>query len=990
MKNQLSSKFKSHFAIQRLILKSLLFLAFLVTEICDTEAQQAKSEVDQDQLPKASEIGDRLFTLKVMPIFKEKCVGCHGGNQQDIKGEFSILSRQSVLRGGESGDPAIVIGHPDDSYMVSAIKWEGSEMPPKENDRLTPLQISTIEQWVRIGAPWPSDARQKQIQEENASIIENEDGRLVATSGGQSDQWTNRRYQREDLWAFLPLRTQSELNPKGIPRNQMIDHLITEELNQQEYSSAPEATAAELIRRATYDLTGLPPTYEEVSQFQTQHAKNSKKAWSELIERLLSSPRYGEHWGRHWLDVTRYSDTAGMSNDYERSNLWRYRDYVIRSFNSDKPYNEFVREQLAGDELADLSLQAREELTREELEVSQVKGQYNQQESEWIVATGFLRLGPWDNAMIANDEARQIYLDDLVNITGQTFLSQTLRCVKCHDHKFDPIPTRDYYRIYSAFGTTQMAERNVPFLESENRQRFHEEQTHVEKMLAYARTEKDKIINVQETAAKEWYQEHQLPYKTEDDRRNDPDEMKPPRHVGLNYVQQGQLKVREQDEWIWNRRLERYQPMAQSVYNADSTILAWNGARMLRINRKRQKGTTTTGNILIGGALTAVGEAVMPGVLSAVAVPSSNDPAAPYTISDSINGRRLALANWIVDESNPLTTRSIVNRVWKYHFGSGIAANPNNFGGKGAKPTHPQLLDYLANDFMEQGWSIKSLHRLIMMSSTYKQSTRHPDLDSLQESDPNNLYLARFSRRRLIAEELRDSILQSTGELVHEIGGLPIMPEINMEVALQPRMIQFSIAPAYQPSPTPEQRNRRSVYAYQVRGQADPFSELFNQPNPNESCESRETAAVTPQAFALLNSETMNDRAIAIAERILLESQKESGPEKSDLQNQIRRAFRYILKREPSPRERQRLSEYALKMIPYHQTHAAQPTVYPTKITRSLVEEFTGRPFEYEEILPVFEDYRADTKADQVSAESKALADVCLLLFNTNEFLYVE
>jgi hypothetical protein len=232
--------------------------------------------------------------------------------------------------------------------------------------------------------------------------------------------------------------------------------------------------------------------------------------------------------------------------------------------------------------------------------------------------------------------------------------------------------------------------------------------------------------------------------------------------------------------------------------------------------------------------------------------------------------------------------------------------------------------------------------------------------------------------------------LQSTGELVHEIGGLPIMPEINMEVALQPRMIQFSIAPAYQPSPTPEQRNRRSVYAYQVRGQADPFSELFNQPNPNESCESRETAAVTPQAFALLNSETMNDRAIAIAERILLESQKESGPEKSDLQDQIRRAFRYILKREPSPRERQRLSEYALKMIPYHQTHAAQPTVYPTKITRSLVEEFTGRPFEYEEILPVFEDYRADTKADQVSAESKALADVCLLLFNTNEFLYVE
>ena len=964
---------------------TLLLLGTSSSPLCiATEIKTGRDE-------KVTESVEKLFTLKVMPVLKEKCGGCHGDNPDDLKGGLSVLSRESLLTGGETGEPSIEIGKPRDSYLVSAIKWEDSEMPPKESDRLTPDQIEAIEKWIEFGAPWPSLERQKAIRQEAANRWENEEGTLVATSGGQSEQWTNRRYQKEDLWAFLPLKPMSSIEPLEIRGHQLIDALINKKLSDLELTPSAEASPRELIRRATYDLTGLPPKYEQIVEFEKRYAKDKDAAWHQLLETLLASPRYGEHWGRHWLDVTRYSDTGGMSNDYERSNLWRYRDYVIRSFNSDKPYDDFIREQIAGDEMADHSLRKRLKIDTKQLHQMQEQGEYNQEESEWIIATGFLRLGPWDNAMIENDEARQIYLDDLVNITGQTFLSQTLRCVKCHDHKFDPIPTRDYYSIYSAFGTTQMAERPVPFLESENKSRFEEGEAHVQTMLAYARTEKDKIIDVQETAAKQWYEEHQLPYKTENERRSDPDEMKPPRHVGLNFIQQGQRKVREQDEWIWNRRLERYQPMAQSVYNAESNLLAWNGARMLRINRKKQKGTTTTSNILVGGNLNAIGEKVTPGVLSALGLTSSEDLDSPFSLPANTDGRRLALANWIADERNQLTSRSIVNRVWQFHFGKGIAANPNNFGAKGSKPTHPELLDYLAQHFIENEWSIKNLHRLIMQSDSYRRSTQPADSQQQSEIDPNNEYLASFPRRRLLSEEIRDSILQASGELKHELGGLPCMPEINMEVALQPRMIQFSIAPAYQPSPLPAVRNRRSVYAYQVRGQADPFAELFNQPNPNESCELRESAAVTPQAFALLNSEMINDRSIAVANRIANQKKVSSNEGEPPITAEsVQDAFRFILQREASQEETERLLSYAEKMTSYHESNPAGKTTYPTRITRSLVEEFTGRPFEYEEILPVFESYQPDIKAHEVSPSIRALADICLLLFNTNEFIYVE
>lgn len=937
---------------------------------------------------------DRAFAVTVLPLLQQKCGGCHGGDANDIKGEFSIVDREHLLRGGESGEVAVVPGKPALGTLLAAVRWDGLEMPPKENDRLTESQVAAIEEWIQAGAPWPDVAAQATYRSEAMHDAASSDGVTVATSGGTSEAWTTRRYQPEDVWAFAPVAglspaEQRELvgaaplgaGPEALG-TAVIDALMQERLDAAGIAAVPRADARTLIRRATFDLHGLPPTPEEIDAFEAASADDAEAAWAALIDRLLASPRYGERWGRHWLDVTRYADTGGMSNDYERSNMWRYRDYVIRAFNNDKPYDDFIVEQLAGDELADRSVRDRTDGSPAEVFRAQEAGMYDEQEAEWIVATGFLRLGPWDNAMIEKEEARQIWLDDLVNITGQTFLSTTMRCVKCHDHKFDPIPTRDYYRLYAAFSTTHMAERPVPLLPEESRQGFETGRAHAQRMLDFAVAEKDRLIEKRETAARAWFEERGLPYQDDEARKSLPDEEKPPRHVGLDHVEQGQLKVREQDEWIWTRRLERYEPMTQSVYNAEDFMLAWNGARKLRIKRAKQPGELPACHILVGGALAAKGDEVAPGVLSATPAVVDGEAEDPFLLTDDVNGRRLGLARWIADPDNPLTTRSIVNRIWQGHFGVGLAANANNFGAKGAKPTHPRLLDFLAADFVEHSWTIKRLHRLIMQTAAYQRASTPPTGDAWSTADPDNRLLSHFPRRRLSAEELRDGILLVTGELQERAGGVPIMPEINQEVALEPRMIQFSLAPAYQPSKTPADRNGRSIYAYRVRGQADPFSELFNLPNPNESCEVRESAAVTPQVFSLLNSDQMTDRSIAFARRLEQEA--------ADTPTRIARAFVLAFGRDVSVTESERLGTYYADMLAYHRDTAAEPVSYPTTITRSLVEEFSGQPFEYQEILPVFEDYVPDLKAADVSADTRALADVCLLLLNTNEFLYVE
>ena len=501
-------------------------------------------------------------------------------------------------------------------------------------------------------------------------------------------------------------------------------------------------------------------------------------------------------------------------------------------------------------------------------------------------------------------------------------------------------------------------------------------------MLAFARAEKKRLVDKREAAARAWYAEHDLPYKEESKRRADPDDQKPPRHVGLDHVESGMLKVREQDEWIWERRLERFEPLVQSVFSArDMPKKNQNARKLRRFTVFRADDGIVDNRILTGGSLDAPGAKVSPGVLSAVSLRAQpNGPA--HVLPNDIGGRRTALAHWIADARNPLTVRSIVNRVWQYHFGRGLAANSNNFGAKGGKPTHPELLDYLSRRFLQGNWSIKKLHKAIMLSDVYRRSVVPVDETNLALVDPENSLLTHFRRRRLTAEEIRDSLLLVSGELVHSDGGIPVFPEMNMEVALQPRMIQFSLAPAYQPSVSRDERNRRTIFAYHCRGLADPFLELFNQPNPNESCELRDDASVTPQALTLLNSEFMSDRAVALANELAKTSR--------DDVMAIKIAFLRILGREPVDAELQQLVKFAGDTVRNRKRGIAAPSEYPTEITRSLVEEFSGLPFEYREILPKFKNYEADLKMADLSLEASGLADVCLLLMNTNEFLFVD
>ena len=906
-------------------------------------------------------LSEKLFSLKVRAILSSKCFSCHGSDNK-IKGGLNLTSLNDLMRGGDSGEPSVVPEKPDSSPLfLSVSRHQDSEwkaMPPKENDKLTDSQIKTLYQWIKTGAQWPDEKTQKSyIDKERSKKITNE-GVIVNTSGGLSEDWTYRRYKPEDLWAFEKLKNIKI--PDGY--DNPIDAFIGEKLKKIELSPAPPADFRTLIKRAYYDLIGLPPTPYEIYKFRLDWEKDKEIAWNNLVTKLLNSPHYGERWGQHWLDVVRYSDTGGYSNDYERSNAWRYRDYVIRSFNNDKPYNTFVVEQIAGDELWDNS----------------PKGKKNH---EHLIATGFLRMGPWDPAMIKVPEARQIYLDDVINSVGQTFLSTTMRCFKCHDHKSDPLPTRDYYQMYSAFAGTQMAERATPFLDNENLKRFSSEKQQLTKLLNFAESKVEILTTKRENAAKKWFSSKGLEYISHSKRKNLPDHKKPPRHVGLNHIEQGRLKVREQDSWIWQRRLERYSPLAQSVYNGEDPSGNLMNARKLRMRKLNNEKWKPTSHIYLGGSLNALGDRVKPGVLSAVGINTNSNSKEPHLIEDKLTGRRLAVAKWITNPENPLTSRSIVNRIWQYHFGKAIAGNPNNFGAKGQKPTHPELLDWLASDFVKNNWKIKRIHKLIMLSNTYRQSYFNPQKEIIKNKDPNNNYLSYFTPRRLTSEEIRDSILKISGELNTEIGGLPVMPEINMEVALEPRMIQFSLAPAYQASRTPKERNRRTIYAYRVRGQPNPFLEIFNQPNPNDSCEKRVTSTATPQAFTLMNSETMSDRSIALALRI----QKEA----DTTELKVKRAIQLTFGRVPNKNESKRLQNYIREMHQYHKAHHPTKKQYPVSIVRSLVEELSGKPFEYEEILPNYENYTADKKPSDVSPETRALADMCLLLFNANEFMYI-
>ena len=878
---------------------------------------------------------EKLFVGKVLPTLQAKCVSCHGDDAEKIKGDFNLSTQKLALVGGESGRPSIVPGKPLQSPLYLSVLREHddwSPMPPKENDKVLPGDVAAIRTWIADGAHWPDAERIKELQKQLDSEWSNSDGIKVKTSGGLSNDWTNRRYKPADLWAYQPLT-----KPKVPASNASnpIDAFINGKLTDRGLSPAPLADRRTLIRRATFDLIGLPPTPAEVDAFVNDPASDDL-AFANVIDRLLASPHYGEQWGRHWLDVSRYADSSGFSNDFDRGNAWRYRDYVIRSFNNDKPYNDFVREQVAGDEI-------------------------KPNDPEMKIAVGFLRMGPWElTGMEVAKVARQRFLDDVTDTVGQVFLAHAMQCCRCHDHKFDPLPTRDYYSLQATFATTQLAEAPAPFLEKENTSGF-EEQKYLEESRKRAEQERDRIDASHTASLKAWREKH-------------PGEKDPERVEYLSPYDLGMERYTRKTLARLEWELERYKPFALTVYDGRTPPMKNYMEPRRPAKKPFVEGALEQTHILTGGDVFSPSLEVEPGALSVIPV--------SVEIPETIVGRRKALADWLVDPGNPLTPRVMANRIWQWHFNQALAGNPNNFGATGKKPTHPELLDWLAATFVEEGWSIKRMHKRIMMSQAYRRASQHPHPEQVQKLDATGELYATFQPRRLTAEELRDAMLRVSGELNPMVGGIPARPNINPEVAYQPRMVMGTFSTAYQPSVLPLQRNRRSIYTLQLRGLRDPFFEVFNQPGSDTPCELRDAATVTPQAFTLLNgSETMT-RALVLAQRLLKETQT---PEAA-----IRRVFRLCMGRLPTETETAACLKHWDAMTERHQSVTMEKTTMPESIEREAVEENTGESFRFTEVLDVAKDYVADPHPADASPRERGLMEVCLVLLNTNEFAYID
>ncbi|MBK8501690.1 MAG: PSD1 domain-containing protein [Saprospiraceae bacterium] len=807
-------------------------------------------------------------------------MSCHGKEPDDIEAGLNLTYRQGLLKGGISGIPAIEPGVSERSALISAIKRLDPDkaMPPKAAEKMSPEEIEYFIKWIDGGAPWPEEDRRDQILGDPRWKGK---GKIsLPIEGALTEGWSNRNYRLSDLWAYRPI---SEVEvPSGA---HPVDYLLEGDIIESGLTKAPAASKQELARRLYFGLTGLPPTYQQLTEFVDSGDSN---AYLGLVDHLLNDTAYGEQMARQWLDVVRYADSDGFSNDYIRPNAWRYRDYVIRSFNADKPYNQFIVEQIAGDEI-------------------------DEDDPEMLIATGFLRMGPWEHtAMSVAKETRQIFLDDVVNSVGETFLSTPLMCAKCHDHKFDPIPATDYYSIQAVFATTQFADRPADFLAEENLTLMSDEKDRIAEWIIRTETDQAQITLKEEAAARKWYQEQSVPYRNKKERRSLGEEEQPPRYYGLTYGDLGYRKVLQKRRQTLDAEARRFEPLAFSVYNGPDRIVS--SGRLVSMPSEFSDSLPRS-FLLQAGSVFSPGEEVKPGVMQAIPLLQKHETGLTQSdlemhITDRIDGRRLALAKWIAHPEHPLTARSIVNRVWQFHFGKGLTEDPNNFGSTSDRPQNIELLDFLARYLIKNQWSLKKLHHIILSSEAYQRGSSPTDLNLQNQIDPDNKLLSYFNPRRLAAEELRDAMLCISGELNREMGGIPVRPEINLEVALQPRHIMGSLAQAYQPSRTPSARNRRTIYTERIRSLENPFLSVFNQPRTELSCGHRSPSTVTPQVFALFNSEQIRNRALGLAQSL---SRIYDHPE-----DQISWATREVWLRELDSNEVNLAFEYLKKMTLYH------------------------------------------------------------------------
>jgi hypothetical protein len=579
-----------------------------------------------------------------------------------------------------------------------------------------------------------------------------------------------------------------------------VDAFLLSALRKSGLRPAPQADRVTLIRRVTYDLHGLPPTPEEINAFVRD---TSPKAWEKLVDRLLASPRYGEQWGRHWLDVVRFAESDGYEYDLHRPDAYRYRDYVVDSINADKPYNSFVTEQLAGDEI-----DPKNDLLR--------------------VASGFNRLGALrknaGNQEVAS--SRNEVLTEMTNIVGAAFLGVTLGCARCHDHKFDPIRHTDYYRMQGYFAQTQSHD----------------------------------IMLASEEEQKAW--------KAKSD----------PLQREMRRLQSRMAKAEGAEKTKLELQIEELEDKMPPPLTALYTV-------------KDEREKPTPIHVLARGEYTNKGAAV--GMRALGVLLPENTPELPLDAEQP----RAALARWIVDDSNPLTARVMVNRIWAGHLGRGIVSTPNDFGRMGSRPSHPELLDWMANEFVKNGWKMKPIHRAILLSSAYRQSSKSPIEATATAKDPENALVWRFNRRRLDAEEIRDSMLAVSGRLNAKIGGPSVLLPIDRELVLLLKRPNLWVT-----TRDKSEHDRRSLYLIYKRNLRLPFMEVFDKPDMMFSCARREKSTHAPQALELMNGQISNDLADALANRLM--------KERTTMASRVDHGFRLVTGRAPTVKERTRALKY--------------------------------------------------------------------------------
>ena len=689
-----------------------------------------------------------------------------------------------------------------------------------------------------------------------------------------------------------------------------IDAFVLSKLEAKSVAPNPSADKVTLIRRATLDLTGLPPTPAEVQAFTGDTSAN---AFEKVVDRLLASPRYGERWARHWLDLARYADSEGFKSDETRPNVWRYRDYVINSLNSDKPYDHFVKEQIAGDELYPDNPEA-------------------------LVATGFNRHFPDESNARNVMQRRQELLNDVTDTVGATFLGMTYGCARCHDHKFDPILHKDYYRLQAFFANTRI-EDQAALLKPEDSKTW---ETQYDAWDAKTKTVRADMHKLVEPAIAAVYKENfdKFPEEIQMAINTTPDS-RTPFQWQMYHKSKWTLALSDEDaaKKLRGDPAKKYAELQTELAKSDSIKPVNKPIAQAMIDNGTDSPKTF---VLRAGAWDAPTDEVQPGFLSII------DPADAKIVPTAgvkSTGRRSALANWLADPQNPLSTRVIVNRVWHLHFGRGIAGTPSDFGVMGERPVNPQLLDFLTANFVEGGWSIKKLHKQIMLSSTYQLSSGFQK--AAAEADPDNKLMWKFNRRRMEGESIRDSMLSTSGMLNTKMGGPGVFPPLPEGVVTRG---------GWKTNEDESERTRRSVYVFVRRNTRYPMFEAFDMPDTNETC-SRRTQTVTPsQSLELLNNELVVDWAKAFAGRVL----NDGGMTQ---EAQVDRAYKLAYSRTPSDEERTLALAFLRKQghILAEQAKHNQKLIVPQNLPAG--------------VIPV---------------HAAALVDLCHMLFNSNEFLYLD